>query len=385
MDTLLKYHIADAIVKSIFSPKIDFVNLNRKITSVGIISMRQLYFVKAPCHQSNRPQGYQWAPNEFKKNFHYELQNGDFPSDSLIGHQKLYDHILQSTTDEHMVITFGGDHSITYPLVAALGDREDEPFKVLYVSQTEDRDKDFHQAVIRLLESPEPHIKKRFQLSGDNLIFFNIHNPPVGDGLFITHDKLITLEHDDAYLDVLRGWIGNTKLYISLSAESNYSPPMLHKIVDTFKDQIIGMDIVEYNPVAKNNPQTQANVVHILSALNITPKSINIFTEDTEFLIYRPLIPQPPDFDPHIDIGWFILRGMDIETQNHMSRLIPYDVIKVLDIDGDDYMVAKTTIRKQNEMTYYGAKTVADMVLFPSEKQVMTFELINKSKINNKV
>jgi|SaaInlStandDraft_3_1057020.scaffolds.fasta_scaffold11938_3 hypothetical protein len=107
--------------------------------------------------------------------------------------------------------------------------------------------------------------------------------------------------------------------------------------------------------------------------LNKKQKNINIFSEDSTFLIYRPR----EQTNKETDIGWYIMRGMTLEQRNELSKRITDDEIISKDIEGTEYYITKTSVNYQNSNLYYTAKTIFDTVLFPQEKESMVFELIN--------
>jgi len=62
-----------------------------------------------------------------------------------------------------------------------------------------------------------------------------------------------------------------------------------------------------------------------------------------------------------------------------LMSLIPDNSMITFDIDGEDYLISKTSISEQNDKSYYTAKDVSEMCLFPNEKVNMVFELLNKT------
>jgi hypothetical protein len=152
------------------------------------------------------------------------------------------------------------------------------------------------------------------------------------------------------------------------------------ELLNKVKDDIISMDIVnsiEYRLSEKNiKLSSELCKMCISEVFDIKEKKINIFNEDSPFIIYRPM----DQTDPNVDIGWYILRGVDFETREGLLKNIKDDQIISHSIDTDDFLITKTTVNEQNEKSYYLAKTINDTTLFPSEKEVMLFELINLFK-----
>ena len=122
--------------------------------------------------------------------------------------------------------------------------------------------------------------------------------------------------------------------------------------------------------------------VIIKSIFNIKEKSLNIFTEDSRFLIYRPV-----EQISHDDIGWYIVKFLTIkERETFLKHLIDNvvtisipDVEKGIDIE---VYVTSTSGQEQNQKSFYTAKNMSDYCLFPSEKISMIFELLNTEKVS---
>jgi hypothetical protein len=113
--------------------------------------------------------------------------------------------------------------------------------------------------------------------------------------------------------------------------------------------------------------------IFIKNIFNIKEKKINIFTEDSRFLIYRPESIEDEDGD----IGWYILRFLETEQKEKLLEQLIDDSIMHLDIEdvGGVYITA-TTMNEQNEKSYY-TSSIMDCCLFPQEKFLMAFELLS--------
>jgi hypothetical protein len=142
------------------------------------------------------------------------------------------------------------------------------------------------------------------------------------------------------------------------------------------------MDIVEFNPlVGSNNDSkiTRETIRYILTkTFDLKEKSINIFSEDSKFLIFRPI----EQTDPITDIGWYILRGLPLKEREELIKFVPDDTIITIDLDNDDgksetYYVTKTDMNEQNLKSYCTSSSIQDTTLFPEEKVSMCFELLN--------
>lgn len=123
-----------------------------------------------------------------------------------------------------------------------------------------------------------------------------------------------------------------------------------------------------------NSAEKKEQVVNILvNQLGVSKNTVNIFSESSYFLVYRPLEQE----DPETDYGWYILRGLSVQDSEDVLKCIEEDEIKNIVIDNEDYLVAKTNVEEQNSKTYYHSTDVYDVVLYPDEKKAMMFELIN--------
>jgi len=121
--------------------------------------------------------------------------------------------------------------------------------------------------------------------------------------------------------------------------------------------------------------------------LNLKEYSINIFNENTRFLIYKPVdeICNEKENDIGDNYGWYILRNISLDMRNELLEYLDIDTIKIINIKEDDddnneeieIMITSTTILEQNEKCYYTSTSYKDCTLFPDEKMAMCFELVN--------
>lgn len=109
---------------------------------------------------------------------------------------------------------------------------------------------------------------------------------------------------------------------------------------------------------------------------NLKEKSINIFNENTYFLIWRYLEDD--------DYGWYILRNCSLEFREELisKRLTDDSIITEEIIDNEDgeiitVMISKTTMKDQELKSYYTGGVFSDCILYPHEKVSMMFEMLN--------
>ncbi len=134
-----------------------------------------------------------------------------------------------------------------------------------------------------------------------------------------------------------------------------------------------------------------SEVVQILyrNIMNLKEKKINVFNENSRFLIFREVKQKSEE-----DIGWYILRMLSMEDRQNILKHIEDDKIYTINLDDfgidefnssensdemleNDILITATTIEDQNLKSYYVSKSIMDCALFPQEKSLMGFELVN--------
>jgi arginase family enzyme len=159
-----------------------------------------------------------------------------------------------------------------------------------------------------------------------------------------------------------------------------------------------GVDITGYNfgEVKHKNKHHVSNILTVKTIemivttfIELKQKSINLFNEDTKFLIWRKI-------DDTDSIGWYILRGVSLQDREQLINGIG-DRIEVIPIPDSDFhsdnvtddslnncfnaLVTVTSMKEQQEKSYYTSETIYDCCLFPGEKLNMMFELLNTPAI----
>lgn len=148
------------------------------------------------------------------------------------------------------------------------------------------------------------------------------------------------------------------------------------------------VDITGYNFGYKEHKEKHmnANSLTILTIelilknlINIKEKRINLFDENSKFLIYKKM----NDIEP---IGWKILRGLTIDQREEFIKAINnrIEIVPVNDKEINDFydaFVTTTCIKEQQEKSYYVAKDMFECCLYPGEKLSMMFELINSPSL----
>lgn len=160
---------------------------------------------------------------------------------------------------------------------------------------------------------------------------------------------------------------------------------------------INSIDVTGYNLGLKENKETHnvankitINTIELILSNFIEnyKKSLNIFDEESKFLIWKKLNDDEP-------IGWLILRNMSTQEKTDIINAIDSygngegdgedidnesDRIITITVNDDDEtyeaFVTTTTIKEQQEKSFYTSNNVSDCCLYPGEKLNMLFELI---------
>jgi hypothetical protein len=133
-----------------------------------------------------------------------------------------------------------------------------------------------------------------------------------------------------------------------------------------------------------------SEVVQILyrNIMNLKEKKINVFNENSRFLMFREVKQKSEE-----DIGWYLLRMLSMEDRQNILKHIEDDKIYTINLDDygideynnsdkedimdNDILITATTIEDQKIKSYYHSKSIMDCALFPQEKFLMGFELVN--------
>lgn len=186
----------------------------------------------------------------------------------------------------------------------------------------------------------------------------------------------------------------------------------LNMIINKLKDlNVVALDITGYDFRMENTAIAKRITCETIrrtfvKLFDVKERSINIFNENSRFLIWRPLVEDTDEINDTIkndeeldeivkelsqedkeklmssvNIGWYILRGIPSDLKEQLLATIGDDDIKTftLDIDGEveDVMVAVTTMNEQMDRSCYTSTSVYDKILYPGEKVDMMFELVN--------
>jgi arginase family enzyme len=168
-----------------------------------------------------------------------------------------------------------------------------------------------------------------------------------------------------------------------IKSNDGFNIDELGLVISSLKElNINSIDITGYNFGTIENKE-QHNVANKITINSIEiilshfidnyKKSLNIFDEESKFLIWKKL----DDVDP---IGWLILRNMTNDVKQNIINAIGDRIINIpVSDENETYeaLVTTTTIKEQQERSFYMSNNVTDCCLYPGEKINMLFELIN--------
>ena len=151
-------------------------------------------------------------------------------------------------------------------------------------------------------------------------------------------------------------------------------------LIDILKNlNIVCLDLINYCLTTEKESIKLGQIGKILmkDLMKVRETKINIYNEHSRFLIFRPTNRAMEE-----DTGWYILRGIDSETNERLLKSINHDSIIEEEVDTNgvrmDILISTTTMEEQNNKSYFMDHAITDCVLFPDEKTDMLFELVNK-------
>lgn len=374
-----------------------------------------LHFIKAQCSQANRPPGCQFSPNEIKQSYDFEVNIKMFLEKDErglpIGYEILYKHIKEYSLKNPLdkIITIGGNNSISSATIAAMNDKYmthmgdicESSLRIIWFDM-------FPDIKTNTINLDEVSISSLIGLYNPTLVNHKLLIKP-SQIMYIglTDDEDITLVNEygieyyttfkikqigiNSILPLIRDFIEDNPVHIAIDMkvfDKTICPSVfpqntdgltendIMSVLDVVNKNIVSMDITEFNPFV----QTQACSKKtrelarrcLVSAFSINEKTINIYNEDSRFLIYRPSLQSSID-----DYGWYLMSNIPLKIKNEIIKNIDSDIIISVELDDEEFLATTTTISEQNNKSYYGTMKITDTTLFPAEKIYMPFELIN--------
>lgn len=219
-------------------------------------------------------------------------------------------------------------------------------------------------------------------------------------GIINTMEKIVEkLKHDDVHviIDLSCMQLKYAPSVIRDIDDKNvgFDYDQMKLIVEYLKklEHLNGVDITGYNfgHRIKKEKHHIANMITIKTIemitntlINLDQKSINYFNEESKFLIWRKV----NDYD---SLGWYILRNISLDDREELIRAMHDDQFITISIPDDDIdnnnndyidnafdaLVTVTTMKEQQEKSYYTAESLYDCCLYPGEKLNMLFEILN--------
>lgn len=388
--------------------------------------IKKIHTIKACCHQSSRTSGFECGPDYVKEAYNHIFDSTNFngsvvkPDEQIAfcqGYKLLYDHVLDQKQKEPdtIILTVGGDHSVSASTIGAMndfymkqhGNTFTSELMILYIDAYPDLAgynatgrNDLPEMTMSSLQGylDPPISPQKLSLTRDQIIYFGLQEDEdfevVGElGYQNLSCPKIKALGAEAVLGILKDMIGDRPVHISLdmkvfdqrvasctepATEGGLEFNDLVPVLLGLRTNLVSMDLVEFNPKIGSS-QDVARTAELareclVVALGLKKKRLNVFNEESQFLIYRPL--EQEDGEEEHDIGWYLVRGMDMTQREQFLKIVPDDSMITIDIDGEDYLITKTTMNEQNERSYLSAESIHDMALFPEEKVEMGFVLI---------
>jgi hypothetical protein len=149
-------------------------------------------------------------------------------------------------------------------------------------------------------------------------------------------------------------------------------------LFNKLKNKINFMDITSFDDTIDSKSKMASRLTgelaksFITNIFSVIEKKINIFNENSRFLIYRPRIQKSEE-----DVGWYIVRFMDQNTKEQILSKLKDDTIIYIEVDDEEIMITTSNVDEQNQKSYYVCQNIDECCLFPQEKMLMCFELIN--------
>lgn len=404
-------------------------------TSITIKTMKN-HFINIPFNKST-------AKSTIYNNFDYEfdtklfdqLNNNDIP----IIYNNLHKYIL-SLSKNARPITFSADYSISAATCSAMGEKYmmnefkdgvqkyTTNLKVIYLTPSShlsqlnySSQQSFTNSILSdmLGLNETSYTNNHFIIPSENFTLIGLNEfvlqPNEIENLNNNNVKYFTLSQIkkktiENICEYIQELVNNDPVFIifDMSVMSTVYAPGVIRFIDNDKNlekqldglyeneiislfklfgqemNIVGMDITGFNihkDTAKNILNATINTANLalMYVLNIKEKRINVFTEDTRFLIFRPI-----ERINEQDFGWYILKGIPLEIEEKIINKLDLstDNIDIFSLDDDtEVYIAVTTIAEQNNKSFEETETIFDCVLVPEEKDKILFYLVTKQTV----
>ena len=392
------------------------------------------------------------AENNIYKHFDFTMINSMYDKKNEFGVPVVYKEIynlIKKHKNNNSIITYSPDISISLPTTCAIAENYLENNNGIYKSALK---------IIILTSKPrinsmiKKHTFKEYSESLISSLLDQIENPYFNHNVKIYPEQIIILgiNQDCCHpeeLDMLNELgveyytlqtlrdkgirkIMNSIKYVDepihvvfdMSVTSFKTAPCVFrydKIIDGFnieeldfiftefsKMNVVGLDVTNFDTRVKKDIEKALRITYEIARypmkkiFNVAERSLNIFNENSKFLIFRPY--QQTDDD---DTGWYIFRNiteneddpiMTNEIKNKLIEeiddlIIPFNPNNPIIIDpnfingynnnADDdpntILLATTTMDEQNKRIYITRNTdINEKILYSDEKIAMLFEIL---------
>lgn len=370
---------------------------------------------------------------EFDHQFDPEMFNNLDDKQIPLIYQQIYDYFKNENKDNKL-ITISEDSSVSASTISAInekyiirnGDKFSSNLRILYIDACPDIDTEnspsnspnnFQNKIVSSLTGllNNTYTNHKLLLKPEQIIYFGINKNITENNQIMLLDQLeikyftldrinkigiekilnhILKEFDNYPIHLVMDLsvfdtriVPNKKIITNhlneqiIFSNQGFDFDQVNKIIECLKNKINTFDVVGFNLTCENNINDKLTIklikTLIVGIMNVQEKKLNIFTEDSRFLIYRPVEQENGE-----DIGWYILRFMNLEQREEILKNINLDDIHNITIDDEndnecDIYISSTTVNEQEIMSYYVAQNIIDKCLFPPEKMIMLFELLN--------
>jgi hypothetical protein len=319
-----------------------------------------------------------------------------------------------------ILITFCSDPSIYASIIPVLNELESmitvrPNFKLKceypeYISKlkiikfTSNSHYNYKDSITRLIE-PDNDIQHKMILKKEQFIFIGLDS---NDDNICSYSKdAINIDRLEKVLKLINSNIDSDPVFIDLDLsvlDQSLSPLCLRhpnelqnpelsvnitnsqlKLIMKYlsKLNICGVNIsgfcVDFNDTTLINRIQIETIQQIYGTiLKIKEKKINIYNENSRFLIFKP---KQEIYDEIDEIGWYIMRNVDSTLKERLLEDIKDGEIIQIEIEDDenikrDILISVTTLADQNDLSYYLAEDYSDKRLYPDEKLDAYFNLI---------
>jgi len=362
----------------------------------------------------------------YKSKIDYEIKNSYYkPFNNSLEIYELLNHTILDKENKFKtpIITFSSDSAISASTIAGVNEKfMDDSFqnslvKIIYIdtsvdinTKTYDNYDEYVNSVISDvlgLNEENCFSFSRIKLLPSNLIIIgidednNIYKDLIENlGIELYSYQLLKEKGIKKIMDFIVENNKDNNIHIVIDLECmNYkiSPSVLRtkNSENTFNNDDIklicshlsklnlinSIDITGYNFGSKeekekhhiSNTMTIKTIDIIFNTLlNIKEKKINLFDENSKFLIWKNLEDE--------DHGWYIMRGLTTDKKEELIKEIDNKIISMTIDDGDNLnniLVSTTNINYQKDLCYDFITDIEKCCLYNDEKTNMYFELIN--------